>query len=101
MAHLTELQVENVKSHMMRDEDALKIKFNAKKTEFDTMKLKPMRRWDIPWFVLLLVRRRCLEKKIVVLVVLTPPTTTVSVREPEASTEPLSIVRASVGVPLI
>ena len=29
MAHLTELQVENVKSHMMRDENALKIKFKA------------------------------------------------------------------------
>ena len=37
MAHLTELQVENVKSHMMRDEDALKIKFKAKNTEFDTI----------------------------------------------------------------
>lgn len=37
MAHLTELQVENVKSHMMRDENALKIKFKAKNTEFDTI----------------------------------------------------------------
>ena len=37
MAHLTELQVENVKSHMMRDEDALRIKFKAKNTEFDTI----------------------------------------------------------------
>ncbi len=37
MAHLTELQVENIKSHMMRDEDALKIKFKAKNTEFDTI----------------------------------------------------------------
>ena len=37
MAHLTELQVENVKSHMMREEDALRIKFKAKNTEFDTI----------------------------------------------------------------
>ena len=37
MAHLTELQVEKVKSHMMRDENALKIKFKAKNTEFDTI----------------------------------------------------------------
>ena len=37
MAHLSELQVENVKSHMMRDENALKIKFKAKNTEFDTI----------------------------------------------------------------
>ncbi len=35
MAHLTELQVENIKSHMMHDENALKIKFKAKNTEFD------------------------------------------------------------------
>ena len=44
MAHLTELQVENIKSHMMRDEDALKIKFK--------------KRWVILWFVLLLVKQR-------------------------------------------
>lgn len=37
MAHLTELQVEKIKSHMMSDEDALKIKFKAKNTEFDTI----------------------------------------------------------------
>lgn len=37
MASLTELQVENIKSHMMHDEDALKIKYKAKNTEFDTI----------------------------------------------------------------
>ena len=37
MAHQTELQVENIKSHMMCDENALKIKFKAKNTEFDTI----------------------------------------------------------------
>lgn len=37
MAHLTELQIENIKSHMMSDENALKIKFKAKNTEFDTI----------------------------------------------------------------
>ncbi len=37
MAHLTELQVENIKSHMMSDENALRIKFKAKNTEFDTI----------------------------------------------------------------
>ncbi len=37
MAQLTQLQVENIKSHMMYDEDALKIKFKAKSTEFDSI----------------------------------------------------------------
>lgn len=39
MAHLTELQIEKIKEHMLHDENALKIKFNAKKTQFDTMKV--------------------------------------------------------------
>lgn len=37
MVHLSELQVEIIKSHMMHNEDALKIKFKAKNTEFDTI----------------------------------------------------------------
>ncbi len=37
MAHLTELQIETIKSHMMHSEDVLKIKFRAKNTEFDTI----------------------------------------------------------------
>ncbi len=37
MTYLTELKVENIKSHMMHDENALKIKFKAKNTEFDTI----------------------------------------------------------------
>ncbi len=35
MAYLTELQVEQIKQHMMHDEEALRIKFKAKNTEFD------------------------------------------------------------------
>lgn len=37
MAQLSELQVENIKSHMMSDENALKIKFKAKNAEFDVI----------------------------------------------------------------
>lgn len=37
MTHLTELQIEKIKSHMLHEEDALKIKFNAKKMEFDSI----------------------------------------------------------------
>jgi len=37
MPQLTELQKEAIKSHMMSEEDALKIKFKAKNTEFDTI----------------------------------------------------------------
>lgn len=39
MAHLTELQIEKIKERMLHDENALKIKFNARKTQFDTMKV--------------------------------------------------------------
>lgn len=39
MANLTELQVEKIKSHMLHDEDVLKIKFKAKKAQFDTKKV--------------------------------------------------------------
>ena len=39
MAHLTELQIEKIKSHMLHEEDALKIKFNAKKLEFDSISI--------------------------------------------------------------
>ena len=39
MTHLTELQVEKIKSHMLHEEDALKIKFNAKKMEFDSISI--------------------------------------------------------------
>lgn len=39
MAHLTELQIEKIKERMLNDENALKIKFNARKTQFDTMKV--------------------------------------------------------------
>lgn len=39
MAHLTELQIEKIKEHMLSEEDALKIKFKARKTQFDTMKV--------------------------------------------------------------
>lgn len=34
MAHLTELQIEKIKERMLNDENALKIKFNARKTQF-------------------------------------------------------------------
>lgn len=39
MATLTELQIEKIREHMLHDEDALKIKFKAKNTQFDTMKV--------------------------------------------------------------
>lgn len=39
MEHLGELQIENIKSHMMSNEDALKIKFKAKHTEFETISI--------------------------------------------------------------
>ncbi len=39
MATLSEYQIENIKKHMLHDEDALKIKYKAKNTEFDTMKV--------------------------------------------------------------
>lgn len=39
MAQLTELQIENIKSHMLHEEDALKIKFKAKNTLFDSKKV--------------------------------------------------------------
>ena len=37
MANLSELHMESIKSHMLHQEDALKIKFKAKNTEFDTI----------------------------------------------------------------
>lgn len=37
MPYLSELQVEAIKAHMLHQEDALKIKFKAKNTEFDTI----------------------------------------------------------------
>ena len=40
MAKLTELQIENIRSCMLHEEDALKSKFNARKTLFDTMKVR-------------------------------------------------------------
>lgn len=39
MATLTELQIEKIKAHMLHEEEALKIKFKAKNTQFDTMKV--------------------------------------------------------------
>lgn len=39
MAFLTELQIGKIKEHMLHEESALKVKFNAKKSEFDTMKV--------------------------------------------------------------
>lgn len=39
MAHLSELQIEKIKEHMLHEEDALKSKFKAKSSQFDTMKV--------------------------------------------------------------
>ena len=39
MATLTELEIEKIKEHMLHEEDALKIKFKAKNTQFDTRKV--------------------------------------------------------------
>lgn len=39
MAHLTELQIEKIKERMLHDENALKIKFNARKTQFVLLKM--------------------------------------------------------------
>lgn len=39
MAKLTELQIEKIKEHMLHEENALKSKFKAKNTQFDTMKV--------------------------------------------------------------
>lgn len=50
MAHLSELQIEKIKEHMLHEEAALKIKFKAKNTLFDkkrcfTQKWKLMKTW--------------------------------------------------------
>lgn len=39
MAHLSELQIEKIKEHMLHEEDALRIKYKAKNTKFDTKKV--------------------------------------------------------------
>ena len=39
MAHLSELQIEKIKEHMLHEEDALKLKFKAKNTQFDKKKV--------------------------------------------------------------
>lgn len=39
MATLSELQIEKIKEHMLHEEDALKTKFKAKNTQFDTKKV--------------------------------------------------------------
>jgi len=39
MANLTEQQIEDIKSHMLHQEDALKTKFKAKNTEYITIKV--------------------------------------------------------------
>lgn len=39
MATLTELQIEQIKEHMLHEEDALKAKFKARKTQFDAKKV--------------------------------------------------------------
>lgn len=39
MAHLSELQIEKIKEHMLHEEDALKSKFKARNTQFDTKKV--------------------------------------------------------------
>lgn len=39
MAHLTELQVEKIREHMLHEEDALKNKYKAKNSQFDTKKV--------------------------------------------------------------
>lgn len=39
MAHLSELQIEKIKEHMLHEEDALRIKYKAKNTQFDSKKV--------------------------------------------------------------
>lgn len=39
MAHLTELQIEKIKEHMLHEEDALKSKYKAKSSQFDKIKV--------------------------------------------------------------
>ena len=39
MAHLTELQIEKIKEHMLHEEDALESKFKAKSLQFDKIKV--------------------------------------------------------------
>lgn len=39
MANLTEFQITKIKEHILYSEDALKIKFKAKKSQFDSMKV--------------------------------------------------------------
>lgn len=39
MPNLTEFQIENIKSHMLHEDDALKIQFKARNTEFETKKV--------------------------------------------------------------
>ena len=39
MAHLSELLIEKIKEHMLHEEDALRIKYKAKSTQFDTKKV--------------------------------------------------------------
>ncbi len=39
MAHLSELQIETIKSHMVHSEEELKNKYKAKNTEFDTISI--------------------------------------------------------------
>lgn len=39
MANLTQLQIEQIKEHMLHEEDALKAKFKVRKTQFDTRKV--------------------------------------------------------------
>ena len=39
MAHLSELQIEKIKEHMLHEEDALRVKYKAKNTLFDKKKV--------------------------------------------------------------
>ena len=39
MAHLSELQIEKIKEHMLHEDDALRIKYKARSTQFDTKKV--------------------------------------------------------------
>lgn len=39
MATLTQLQIEQIKAHMLHEEAVLKMKFKARKTQYDTMKV--------------------------------------------------------------
>jgi len=39
MANLNELQIEKIRSHMLHEEDVLKIKFKAKNTDFETIRI--------------------------------------------------------------